>query len=250
MLPPLVEGESITLKGIQCEQHFTEPPPRYTEASLVKALEEYGIGRPSTYATIISTLQQREYVEMDRKRFKPTDVGRVVSKFLTEHFTQYVDYGFTALMEDELDAVVPWREGMDPGDARVLGPVQEAGGPQGRERLAQGRDHREAMDEACPKCGKPLSIRLGRRGRFIGCTGYPDCDYTRNLDETAEQAAQPQKIEGRQCPQVQLGPHHPPRPLWQVHRLLRLPELQTHRTAGETRGHGRASAPSASRPLS
>lgn len=105
LLPPLKPGETITLKGIQCDQHFTEPPPRYSEASLVKALEEYGIGRPSTYATIISTLQQREYVEMDRKRFKPTDVGRVVSKFLTQHFTQYVDYDFTAKMEDELDAV-------------------------------------------------------------------------------------------------------------------------------------------------
>jgi len=105
LLPPLEEGETIKLEQIITDQHFTEPPPRFTEASLVKTLEEYGIGRPSTYASIISTLQNREYVEMDRKRFFPTDVGRVVNDFLTKHFTQYVDYDFTAKLEDELDAV-------------------------------------------------------------------------------------------------------------------------------------------------
>ena len=105
MLPPLAEGERIALLRIRPEQHFTEPPPRYSEASLVKTLEEYGIGRPSTYATIISTLQQREYVTLENKRFRPTDVGRIVSKFLTGHFTRYVDYDFTARLEDELDEV-------------------------------------------------------------------------------------------------------------------------------------------------
>ena len=199
MLPPLVEGESITLKELQCDQHFTEPPPRFSEASLVKALEEFGIGRPSTYATIISTLQQREYVEMDRKRFKPTDVGRVVSKFLTEHFTQYVDYGFTALMEDELDAVARGEKEWVPVMREFWDPFTKLVAHK-EENVSRKDVTTEAMDEKCPKCTKPLSIRLGRRGRFIGCTGYPECDYTRNLDETAEQAAQPQKIEGRQCP--------------------------------------------------
>ena len=94
LLPPMEEGDDIKLVKILPEQHFTEPPPRYSEASLVKALEEHGIGRPSTYASIISTLQSREYVEMDKKRFIPTDVGRIVNKFLTEHFTQYVDYDY------------------------------------------------------------------------------------------------------------------------------------------------------------
>ncbi|MGH8320568.1 MAG: DNA topoisomerase, partial [Gammaproteobacteria bacterium] len=200
LLPPLEEGEIVTLKDILCEQHFTEPPPRYTEASLVKALEEYGIGRPSTYATIISTLQQREYVEMDRKRFKPTDVGRVVAKFLTEHFTQYVDYDFTAKMEDELDAVSRGEKEWVPVMHEFWDPFKKL--VDHKEESVSRKDvTTEKMDEKCPKCGKPLSIRLGRRGRFIGCTGYPDCDYTRNLDETAEQAAQPEKIEGRQCPQ-------------------------------------------------
>ncbi|MGH8397923.1 MAG: type I DNA topoisomerase [Gammaproteobacteria bacterium] len=200
LLPPLEEGEIVTLKDILCEQHFTEPPPRYTEASLVKALEEYGIGRPSTYATIISTLQQREYVEMDRKRFKPTDVGRVVAKFLTEHFTQYVDYDFTAKMEDELDAVSRGEKEWVPVMHEFWDPFKKLVDYK-EENVSRKDVTTEKMDENCPKCGKPLSIRLGRRGRFIGCTGYPDCDYTRNLDETAEQAAQPEKIEGRQCPQ-------------------------------------------------
>ncbi|MGA9854857.1 MAG: type I DNA topoisomerase [Gammaproteobacteria bacterium] len=200
LLPPLEQGEVVTLKDILCEQHFTEPPPRYTEASLVKALEEYGIGRPSTYATIISTLQQREYVEMDRKRFKPTDVGRVVSKFLTEHFTQYVDYDFTAKMEDELDAVSRGEKEWIPVMHEFWDPFKKLVDHK-EENVSRKDVTTEKMDEKCPKCGKPLSIRLGRRGRFIGCTGYPDCDYTRNLDETAEQAAQPEKIEGRQCPQ-------------------------------------------------
>ena len=200
LLPPLEKGETVALKDIQCGQHFTEPPPRYTEASLVKTLEEYGIGRPSTYATIISTLQQREYVEMDRKRFKPTDVGRVVSKFLTEHFTQYVDYDFTAKMEDELDAVSRGEKEWVPMMHEFWGPFKKLVDHK-EENVSRKDVTTEKMDENCPKCGKPLSIRLGRRGRFIGCTGYPDCDYTRNLDETAEQAAQPEKIEGRQCPQ-------------------------------------------------
>ena len=104
-LPDIQEGDSIDLDKIRPEQHFTEPPPRFTEASLVKTLEEYGIGRPSTYANIISTLKNREYVEMDGKRFIPTDMGRIVNTFLTEHFKQYVDYEFTARLEDDLDAI-------------------------------------------------------------------------------------------------------------------------------------------------
>src|SRR6202030_4178468 len=105
VLPPMNEGDTVSLLAIRAEQHFAEPPPRFSEASLVKALEEHGIGRPSTYASIISTLQDREYVEMDNRRFIPTDIGKIVNRFLTLHFTQYVQYGFTVAMEDELDAV-------------------------------------------------------------------------------------------------------------------------------------------------
>ena len=191
-------GDRVKLEKIQTEQHFTEPPPRYTEASLVKTLEEYGIGRPSTYASIIATLQQREYVELDKKRFKPTDVGRIVNKFLTEHFSRYVDYDFTANLEDELDAISRGEEDWIPLLKSFWKPFKNL--VDDKEKSVQRKDvTQEAMDESCPKCGKPLSIRLGRRGRFIGCTAFPDCDYTRSLNEEEDNAAA-ELVEGRTCP--------------------------------------------------
>ena len=199
LLPPMKKGDVIKLLGIRPEQHFTEPPPRYTEASLVKTLEEHGIGRPSTYASIISTLLAREYVTLDKRRFQPTDVGRVVSKFLTQHFTQYVDYAFTATLEDDLDEVARGEREWIPLMKSFWKPFQKL--VQDKESSVSRKDvTTEALDEACPKCGKPLNIRLGRRGRFVGCSGYPECDYTRNLDDD-QGAAEPEKIEGRQCPE-------------------------------------------------
>jgi DNA topoisomerase-1 len=193
-LPPLAEGETIPLDKLYGEQHFTQPPPRYSEASLVKTLEEYGIGRPSTYASIISTLQAREYVVLDKKRFMPTDVGRVVNKFLTEHFTRYVDYGFTANLEDELDEISDGKRDWIPvlkefwdGFHTLIGDKKDVSRP-----------GTEILDELCPKCGKPLSKRLGKRGSFIGCTGYPECDYTRNLDGTDADAGEARKELGIQ----------------------------------------------------
>ena len=200
MLPPLVEGERLPLLEIRPEQHFTEPPPRYSEASLVKTLEEFGIGRPSTYASIISTLQSREYVELDKKRFQPTDVGRVVNKFLSNYFTQYVDYNFTAKLEDDLDSVARGEDAWVPLLEKFWQPFIEK--VQETEKNVQRSDvTQEKIDEQCPKCEAPLSIRLGRNGRFIGCTKYPDCDYTRNLNEDAETAAKAaaEKV-GRNCP--------------------------------------------------
>ena len=204
MLPPLEVKEWIKLKDIRAEQHFTEPPPRFSEASLVKSLEEFGIGRPSTYASIISTLQQREYVKLEKKRFIPTDVGRIVNKFLTEHFTQYIDYDFTAKLEDELDAVSrgeqQWVPLMDKFWVDFKKLVDEKTQTVQRKDVTQ-----EALDETCPKCGNQLTIRLGKRGRFIGCSTYPNCDYTRNLDndetgETTPAAVAPEVIEDRTCP--------------------------------------------------
>ncbi len=198
-LPALLVGEKVDVLGIEPEQHFTEPPPRYGEASLIKALEEHGIGRPSTYASIISTLQQREYVELDKRRFKPTDVGRIVNKFLTEYFTQYVDYDFTAHLEDELDAVSRGEKEWVPLLRNFWTPFKAL--VDNTEENVERKDvTQEAMDEACPKCSKPLSIRLGRRGRFIGCTTYPECDYTRNLNEEAGAETVPEVVEGRTCP--------------------------------------------------
>jgi len=203
MLPAMEKGEWIKLKEIHANQHFTEPPPRFSEATLVKSLEEFGIGRPSTYATIISTLQQREYVILEKKRFIPTDVGRIVNKFLTEHFFQYVDYDFTANLEDELDAVSrgeqEWIPLMDKFWRKFKKLVDEKAKTVKREDVTH-----EAIEEQCPKCGSQLSIRLGKRGRFVGCSAYPKCDYTRNLEEEAPSdlpaSSKPEEVEGRSCP--------------------------------------------------
>ncbi|SDK67073.1 DNA topoisomerase-1 [Methylophilus rhizosphaerae] len=189
-LPHLETGEVLTVEKIFGEQHFTEPPPRYSEASLVKALEEYGIGRPSTYASIISTLQDREYVVLDKKRFTPTDVGRVVNKFLTEHFTQYVDYDFTAKLENELDEIAEGNLDWVP----VMDKFWQGFNQQILVKADVERPGNELIDEMCPKCGRQLQKQLSRYGSFIGCTGYnatPKCDYKRNLDGEANMASEP-----------------------------------------------------------
>jgi DNA topoisomerase-1 len=180
-LPAFAEGDTVHIDRLYGDQHFTQPPPRYTEASLVKALEQYGIGRPSTFASIISTLVNREYVILDKKRFTPTDVGRIVAKFLTDHFAHWVDYEFTARLEDELDDISNGKEEWLP----VLEKFWKDFSAQIDEKESVSRKDvtQEQTDETCPKCGQhQLTIRLGRRGRFIGCAGYPECDYTRNLD--------------------------------------------------------------------
>ena len=197
-LPNLVKGEEVPLQAIRAEQHFTEPPPRYSEATLVKALEEYGIGRPSTYATIISTLQQRKYVFMEASRFKPTDVGTVVNKFLTKYFQQYVDYDFTAKLEDRLDAIARGEKNWIPVLQDFWQPfidlIKDIEGAVKRSDVTQ-----EQLDEVCPKCGKVLSCRLGKSGKFIGCTGFPGCDYTRSVDNS-ENNIQPEVVADRSCP--------------------------------------------------
>jgi DNA topoisomerase-1 len=183
-LPPLAEGDVLPVDKLYGEQHFTQPPPRYSEASLVKALEEHGIGRPSTYATIISTLQAREYAVLDKKRFVPTDVGRVVNKFLTEHFTRYVDYGFTAHLEDELDEV-------SEGKRDWIGVMEEFW--KGFSKLIKEKADidrpMELIDETCPVCGKPLAKKLSRYGSFISCTNYPECKYKRSISGESQDDA-------------------------------------------------------------
>jgi DNA topoisomerase-1 len=198
-LPVMKKGDKIPLDAIVTNQHFTEPPPRYSEASLVKSLEEHGIGRPSTYASIISTLQNREYVTLDKKRFYPTDVGRIVAKFLTDHFTQYVDYDFTAKLEDNLDAVSRGEKDWIPLMSAFWKPFTKL--IHEKEESVQRKDvTQEAIDEKCPECDKQLSIRLGRNGRFIGCTDYPACSYTRNLNDDGTEANEPEIVADRKCP--------------------------------------------------
>jgi DNA topoisomerase-1 len=199
LLPELNKGDVIDVSEIRGTQHFTEPPPRFSEASLIKSLEEFGIGRPSTYASIISTLQHREYVNLDKKRFYPTDVGRVVTKFLTEYFTKYVDFDFTADLENELDEVsrgekqwVPLlRQFWEPFDS-LIHKIDET--------VKRSDVTQEKIDEKCPECEADLSIRLGRTGRFIGCTAFPECSYTRSLDDNGEPDNAAEIIGDRKCP--------------------------------------------------
>lgn len=165
-LPEMQEGETIPVQEITAKQHFTEPPPRYNEASIVKKLEEYGIGRPSTYANIISTLQNRKYVEMDQKRFTPTDTGRIVNQFLTENFKQYVDYDFTAQLEDQLDAIsrgeTDWIKILDEFWKPFIKMVQE------KDKSVTRADAMQARELGTdPASGKPVSARMGRYGPFV-----------------------------------------------------------------------------------
>ena len=174
-LPPMQAGDPVALLKIRPEQHFTEPPPRYSEATLVKTLEEYGIGRPSTYAAIISTLRNRDYVELVKKRFVPTDVGRVVNKFLTEHFSNYVDYDFTARLEDELDAVsrgekewVPlMKEFWEPFSARVKDKEGGVSRSEATSARVLGND---------PASGRPVTVRMGRYGPYVQIGTRDDAD--------------------------------------------------------------------------
>ncbi len=164
-LPPMEKGDRVDLKEIRADQHFTEPPPRYSEASLVKALEEYGIGRPSTYASIISTLLNREYVELENKRFHPTEVGRVVNDFLTEHFHNYVDYNFTARLEDELDEISRGEKQWIPVMREFWDPFKKL--IEDKESLTRKDAIKPRLLGTDPKTGKPVSVRLGRYGPCV-----------------------------------------------------------------------------------
>ncbi|MDI3269209.1 MAG: type I DNA topoisomerase [Bacillota bacterium] len=179
-LPPLEEGEGLALLDFYPEQHFTQPPPRYTEASLIKALEEKGIGRPSTYAPIVETIQKRGYVVKEQKRFMPTELGQVVTEILEEHFPRIVDVDFTAHMENLLDQVeegkVSWQKLLEDfyeGFAEDLRKAETA--------IEKVQLQEEMTDEVCPRCGRPMVVKYGRFGPFLACSGYPECQETRPL---------------------------------------------------------------------
>ncbi len=179
-LPPVEQGEALKLQKLLPEQHFTEPPPRYNEATLVKALEEQGIGRPSTYATILLVIQNRSYVEKAERRFFPTELGMLVSDLMVKHFSDIFDVAYTARMEEELDEVeegkLTWQEALDEFYKKFKKDLRLA------ERAMEDiKGEGIPTDEKCEKCGRPMVIRLGRNGKFLACTGYPDCDGTRDL---------------------------------------------------------------------
>ncbi|GAB4294709.1 MAG: type I DNA topoisomerase [Desulfuromonadia bacterium] len=181
ILPPMEEGAFLALKGLLPERHLTQPPPRYTEATLVKTLEEYGIGRPSTYASIMNTLLERKYARLEQKRFHPEDVGMVVNDLLTRHFSQYVDYGFTAALEEELDRVSRGEKEWKPLLQDFWGPFIQLVHQKEKE-VSKSDITTESTDENCPECGRALVVKLGRRGKFIACSGYAEgCRYTRDM---------------------------------------------------------------------
>ena len=173
-LPDLTAGDRLTLEGLKPEQHFTEPPPRFTEATLVKALEENGIGRPSTYAPIMSTIQDRGYVERQNKQLKPTELGFVVNDFMVDQFPNVIDLGFTAGMEEELDEIASGQRPWQPTVRELYNPLSEA--------LVTAEEAPPVVQETgelCPECEKPLIRRFGRFGPFFACSGFPECRYTR-----------------------------------------------------------------------
>jgi DNA topoisomerase I len=180
LLPELGAGEVLDLHDLKPEQHFTQPPPRYTEASLIKELEEQGIGRPSTYVPIISTIQDRGYVNQEQRRFVPTWLGITVNEVMNKHFPEIVDTGFTAAMERKLDEVEEGRQSWTEflhsfyGDFKVAMDKAEA-------EMDRVQKPVEEIDEVCPECGRNLVIRTGRFGRFISCSGFPECRYRRSF---------------------------------------------------------------------
>ncbi|MGB9701293.1 MAG: type I DNA topoisomerase [Candidatus Kapaibacteriota bacterium] len=168
------EGDTFNLDSATKKQAFTKAPPRYNQASLIKELDELGIGRPSTYATIVSTLLDREYVMLDNKAFRPTDLGFEVNKVLIHHFDNVFNVSFTAQMEDELDLVAT-------GDKTYLTVMKEFYGPFSSTLQNAEKEHNLNSETKCPQCGAPLVIRVSRRGRFLGCSNYPECTYTQPL---------------------------------------------------------------------
>jgi len=199
-LPPLTEGEKLILQGLDPNQHFTQPPPRFTEASLVKELEECGIGRPSTYAAILSTIQDKEYVKKNEGRFWPTELGKLVNDLLVGSFPEIMDIGFTAQMEEELDDVEEGKRTWVATLKDFYGPFEKAL----KSAATQMRDVKKqqvATEYTCEKCGSPMVIKWGRHGEFLACSKYPECKTTREFKRTdeGEIKVQEQKTTDEKC---------------------------------------------------
>ncbi len=197
-LPELAKDEALALDKLAPQQHFTEPPPRYTEASLIKALEQNGIGRPSTYAPTMAVIQDRGYAEKDEaKRLKPTEVGTIVNDLLVEHFPEIVDIQFTANMEEELDEIAEGKREWQPVIREFYEPFAKHLAE--KYEAVEKRNMVEETDQICEKCGKPMVIKYGRFGRFLACTGFPECKNAKPLPK------EPPKSTGVECPECKQG---------------------------------------------
>ncbi|MBI2055282.1 MAG: type I DNA topoisomerase [Candidatus Sungbacteria bacterium] len=198
ILPELAKDDPLTLEKLTPFQHFTQPPPRYSEASLIKALEELGIGRPSTYAPTMATIQDRNYVEKDAaKRLQPTEIGLVVNDLLVEHFPEIVDLQFTAKMEEELDEIAEGKREWQPVIRSFYEPFAKHLAE--KYEVVEKRNMEEATEEVCEKCGKPMVIKYGRFGRFLACSGFPECKNAKPLPK------EPPKSTGAKCPECSEG---------------------------------------------
>jgi DNA topoisomerase-1 len=187
LLPELKKGQPLNLKELFPTQHFTQPPPRYSEATLVKTLEENGIGRPSTYANIVNTLIVRKYVHLESRRFIPDDVGMIVSKLLSEHFKKYVDYDFTASLEEELDGIAHGEKEWEPFVKNFWEPFISKLNE--KDKAVKKSDvTSEDTDKICPECKGKLKIKLGKAGRFYGCSNFPDCKHTAPLEDSSPES--------------------------------------------------------------
>jgi len=180
VLPPLQAGQELTLMNLDAKQHFTQPPPRFTEAALVKELEENGIGRPSTYASILATLQNREYAVKEEAKFVPSELGILVTDLLVEHFGDLVNVEYTARMEEELDEIeegkLKWQDALEEFNGKFTKDLKKAS-----RQMRNVKREETPTDEVCGKCGKPMVIKWGRYGRFLACSGYPECKNTQEL---------------------------------------------------------------------
>ena len=185
-IPPLIEGQELKKEAIETKQSFTEPPPRYTEASLVKTLEEKGIGRPSTYSPIITTILARRYIEKSQKQLYPTELGKIVNKLLVENFTDVINVKFTAEMEEEFDKIAEGKEDWKKVIKEFYGPFEQV-----VEKVEKELEHvkleYEVSDVPCEKCGRMMVIKYGKYGKFLACPGYPECKNTKPLVETIDE---------------------------------------------------------------
>ena len=195
LLPPLREGQALELQQITSEQKFTQPPAQFSEATLVKALEENGIGRPSTYATILSTLTDRSYVDKVESRFRPSPLGKIVNEMLQKGFHDIINEGYTAALEEQLDRIedgeIDWRGALREFDEKFTRDLETAG-----EQMPNVKKDGIPLDEICPLDSAPLVMRFGRYGAFIACSNYPDCKYSRNVEDPNAEAAAPAGGEG------------------------------------------------------
>ncbi len=198
LLPPLAIGDHLTLHDLKAEQHFTEPPPRYTEATLVKTLEELGIGRPSTYAPTLGVIVARGYVRLEEKKFWPEDIGGLVTDLLVEHFPTVIDYQFTAGLEKELDDIADGKRDRVAVLHQFYTPFAKLLKEKEHE-LSKKELTEEVTDQKCPKCGRPLVIKMGRFGKFYSCSGYPECDYRDKIGKAGKPAPEPVET-GEKCP--------------------------------------------------